>query len=130
MELEKQGVKMIHVKQGYAKCSVCIVDENAIITSDRGIAKVAKNTGFEVMVIEPGFIQLRGLNYGFIGGATGLLDKDALGFAGDLTAHKNGLIIKDFLWTKGKTCIGLGELSLSDVGSIIPLKEYNPIVKG
>ncbi|WP_337961167.1 DUF6873 family GME fold protein [Caloramator sp. mosi_1] len=38
-ELDRRKIKLIDVKQGYAKCSVCIVSEDAIITSDIGIHK-------------------------------------------------------------------------------------------
>jgi hypothetical protein len=32
--LEKENVKLIHVSQGYTKCSTCILDSKTIITSD------------------------------------------------------------------------------------------------
>ena len=33
----KDNLKIINVNQGYTKCSTCIVNENAIITSDKSI---------------------------------------------------------------------------------------------
>lgn len=75
-ELDKQGVEFVHVNQGYTKCSVSIVDKNSIITSDNGIAKIAEKKGIEVLLIEVDKnIQLKGLDYGFIGGASGLIGK-------------------------------------------------------
>jgi dihydroorotate dehydrogenase len=44
--LEKTGVEFINVKQGYSKCSICIVDQNRIITSDKGIEKAAEKKGY------------------------------------------------------------------------------------
>ena len=37
------GDKLINDKQGYTKCSVAIINENAIITSDTKIAKIIVN---------------------------------------------------------------------------------------
>lgn len=34
---ECNGLKLIHTNQGYSKCSVCIVSENAVITADDNI---------------------------------------------------------------------------------------------
>ncbi len=123
-ELEAQGVELIHVNQGYAKCSVAIVDEDSMITSDKGIANAAKEIGFNVLLINPGFIELPGLNYGFIGGATGLLSQDKLGFAGNWKTHKDSRKIENFLRQRNKIPVALDMDPLIDVGSIIPLKEY------
>ena len=37
--LEENNIKKINVSQGYCKCSICIVDDNSLITSDEGIYK-------------------------------------------------------------------------------------------
>ena len=36
---KNNSVKIINTKQGYAKCSICIVSDNAIITADKNIYK-------------------------------------------------------------------------------------------
>ncbi len=122
-ELQSQGVELVHVNQGYSKCSVAIVDEHSLITSDKGIAKAAKGVGFNVLLINPGFIDLPGLNYGFIGGATGLLNLNALGFVGNWKTHKDYEKIEDFLKERGKIPVAMDMHLLADVGSIIPLKQ-------
>jgi len=38
----KMGIELVHINQGYAKCAISVVNENSIITMDRGIAKVAE----------------------------------------------------------------------------------------
>jgi len=43
---------------------------------DRGIAKVAEKKGIDVLVIEEDAILLPGFKNGFIGGSTGLIDKE------------------------------------------------------
>ena len=37
-------------KQGYSKCSICVVNENAIITEDNGIARLLKNSQIDVII--------------------------------------------------------------------------------
>ena len=82
--LEELGYDMISVNQGYAKCSVCVVSENALITSDKSIAQAAAAKGIDVLTIEPGHIELCERYGGFIGGSAFLADKQTLAFAGDV----------------------------------------------
>lgn len=122
-ELIKQGVKLVHVNQGYTKCSVAIVSERALITADRGIAAAARDNGFDALLIRPGFISLKGLNYGFIGGACGLTSFDEITFIGDITRHPDFSLISRFILNHGKRIRFLRGVGLSDFGSIIPIKE-------
>ena len=123
-ELKAQGVELIHVNQGYAKCSVAIVDQYSMITSDKGIANVATEIGLNVLLITPGFIELPGLNYGFIGGATCLLSRNKLGFVGSWKNHIDSRKIEQFLRERNKIPVAMDMNPLIDVGSIIPLKQY------
>lgn len=119
--LEKKGVKFIHVKQGYTKCNMAIVDNISFITSDAGIYKTALKEGFDCLLIEQGGIKLNGFDYGFIGGASGLIDKDVFCVAGDLRYHNEYKKIIDFLKYKNKEIIFLSSGEVKDIGSIIPL---------
>lgn len=123
-ELYKQNIKLIDVKQGYAKCSVCVVDENAIITSDAGIYKKV-NTYIDVLLIRSGYINLFNMNYGFIGGSTGLISKDLLAFYGDIEKHPDFVLIYDFLKNFQKSYVKLSKDKVTDYGTLIPLKEYS-----
>ncbi len=76
----------IHVKQGYSRCSVCIVKKDAIITEDSGI-HAAVHTNMDCLLIRPGHIRLKGHPYGFIGGASAKLSDDTLAFTGTLDHH-------------------------------------------
>ncbi len=120
-EYEKNGIKIIHVNQGYTKCSACIVDEHSIITSDYKLAKIAEKHGIESLLIEPGGILLDGLNYGFIGGTSGLLSRNILSFTGSLEKIKDNYKIYDFLSSKGIEVKILSTKQIFDIGSIIPL---------
>lgn len=121
--LEKKGVKFINVKQGYTKCNMVVIDDNSFITSDNGIYKTAEKLGFECLLIEPGDIVLSGFDYGFIGGAAGLISRNKLLITGDLKYHRNYEKIIDFLNKKGIEPLYLTFNQIKDIGSIIPLTQ-------
>lgn len=120
--LEEKNIKMLNVSQGYTKCSVCILDSKTIITSDYKLSKTAERYGIESFLIMPGGIELKGLNYGFVGGASGLLSKNRIAFTGNLISLKDSLKLIDFINGKGFEIVFLCEERLADYGSIIPLK--------
>lgn len=115
-----QNKRLFAVKQGYCRCSVCPIDENAIITDDIGIYGAVKDF-IDVLLIEKGDIILNGKDYGFIGGATGKIDKDTLLFFGDIETHRNSVQIKRFLEEHGVNYVNLFEGNLVDIGGIIPI---------
>jgi len=119
--LEKDELSFIHVKQGYSKCSIGIVNENSIITSDRGIAKALEKIGIDVLCISPGYIELPGLEYGFFGGISGLIDRNKLAFTGHLRYHPDYKRIIDFLQKHKIEPVFLDKGISKDVGSIIPI---------
>ncbi len=92
--VKKLGLEIINVKQGYAKCSMCIA-KDAVITSDMGIYK-AIHQKINTLLISSGQIFLPGYEYGFIGGASGF-DGESLNFTGDITKHPDFLRIDKFL---------------------------------
>ncbi len=118
---ERNNIQIIHVKQGYTKCSTSIISKQAIITSDKGIAKAVDNYNIDVLYIEPGYISLPGLNYGFIGGATGLISSNTLAVAGELKHHPSYKKIEKFCNKHSKNIISLTQEKAMDIGSIIPI---------
>lgn len=121
-ELEKQQVKLIHVNQGYTKCSVAVVDDNSIITSDCGIARVLEREGIEVLLIEgEDRIVLPGLSMGFIGGSSGKIGYNKMAFTGNLNTLKFGAEIKYFLKRKNIDIVCLNDGQVIDIGTIIPI---------
>lgn len=117
----KMGIELVHINQGYAKCAISVVNENSIITMDRGIAKVAEKKGIDVLVIEEDAILLPGFKNGFIGGSTGLIDKEKWALAGDMRKLRSCEAIEDFLAQKGVKAVSLSEEPVVDIGTIIPL---------
>ncbi|NSA19987.1 hypothetical protein FHU25_004052, partial [Clostridium saccharobutylicum] len=96
--LKSQSLKVhINVPQGYTKCSILPIRENALITSDKGIFNILKNYNFDILLLPPGDILLPSLNYGFIGGVGGMISNNEMAFFGNLDYYKWGNEIKDFL---------------------------------
>lgn len=121
-QLEEENTELIHVNQGYTKCSVCVIDRSTAITSDRKLAKTMERHGIECLLIKPGGIELKNLNYGFIGGASGLLSKNQVAFTGNPHSLEDSGRLIEFLNNKGIEVNILSEERLVDFGSIIPLK--------
>ncbi len=113
--------EILNTKQGYSKCSVCIINDNAIITADSNIEKICKENKIDVLKINPGYIELKGMNYGFIGGSTGLIDENILAVNGELKTHIDGENIKAFCKNYGMNVLELKKGVITDVGSILPI---------
>ena len=121
---QQLGCKILPVRQGYCACSVALVDHRSCITADPGLERALTKTGFDVLLIEAGFIQLPGYDTGFIGGCCGKLTPDKLAFTGSLRNHPSGTRIQTFLREHGVTPLELCQGPLIDVGGIIPLAEF------
>ncbi len=121
--LREQKKKLIQVRQGYAKCSLCFVTDRAFITEDAGIAKALRSQGADVLGITKGDVYLSERHYGFFGGAAGKIAPDVLAVNGSLNTHQNGKEIIGFLSAHGVAPLELQDGQISDVGGILPLTE-------
>lgn len=119
---ESLGMTFINVKQGYTKCNIVVVSENAIITSDMGIYKAAKDF-LKVLLISPGQVLLPGMNTGFLGGASGRVGNKII-FNGDLRTHSDFEKIVSFIEGEGLEVIWFEGCPLLDIGSIIPDEKF------
>ena len=117
--LKKSPYNHISVNQGYSKCSVCVVSEDAVITSDKGIADTIVKAGLDVLVVSTGHVMLEGYDYGFIGGASGLIDSGVLCFCGDIATHPDYDDIVSFCRKYRVEVVSLGDGAPVDVGTII-----------
>ena len=115
------SVKPIKVNQGYIKCAICPVTDNAFITDDTSIYNAAVDNGFDALLVSKGSVKLKGYDYGFIGGCTGFIDKNVLLFNGDINYHKDCNKIIDFLSLYNVKAEIIENKPLYDVGSIVPL---------
>lgn len=120
---QERGKLIVNVRQGYSRCSVCILDEEHIITADPSLEEAAKRCGIEVLRITPGFFELPGYDHGFIGGSCVKLHKNTLAFTGHITGHCNEREILEFINKCNINVVYLTDRRCFDIGTIIPVKE-------
>ncbi len=113
-----EDAELIHVNQGYARCSIIPLGNNKFITSDPGIYKTLLRYDFEVLLVDPSEIQLPGQKHGFIGGTCGIHDKK-LFLIGSLLQFKDGNITRHFIEKAGLEIIELYNGPLFDGGSLM-----------
>lgn len=106
------------VRQGYTRCSVCKLSENAIITADIGVANAVRQDGIDALVISPGHILLKGCDYGFIGGAS-FTYKNTVYFFGRAEDHPDFQRMSDFAKKHSVDLVSLSENPLYDIGGAV-----------
>lgn len=123
--LNKEKIIKIQVSQGYTKCSIAVVNDKAIITSDIGIHREVLKFGIDSLLISTEGILLPGLSCGFIGGTCGYLNKKDLAFFGNPQHHKDYEKIRFFLKKYDKNIVALSNNQLQDYGTLVPLIEMD-----
>ncbi|MCT4634007.1 MAG: hypothetical protein N4A76_14915 [Firmicutes bacterium] len=113
--------KIINVKQGYCNCSICKVADDGFITADKGISKALRSNGFDVLLIEEGYISLRDQEYGFIGGASSTLKDGSILFLGDIRNHPSFDEIHEFLERKGVSYSFIQDFEMIDLGGFLTI---------
>ena len=111
-----EGTKLI-CKQGYTKCSICVVDENSIITADNKIAAIVSATGMDVLHVSEKITALDGFEHGFIGGASFKISRNKMAFTGVIAR------IERFLNERDIAPVYLTNAPMFDIGSAIPITE-------
>lgn len=115
---------LINVNQGYSKCSICVIGKNKIITDDISIFNaVSEYSNITALLVKKGSVAIDKYNYGFIGGCSGLIDKNLLLFNGDLSLHSDYNKIQNFLYENGVLYLDIKGKPLTDTGGIIPIME-------
>lgn len=115
--------EIINTSQGYSKCNLCIINENAVITEDRGLASLLKKYQYDVLLISCGDIYLSDIHYGFLGGASCMVSADTIYFSGDLSQHRDYDRIISFLNHYNIKPVYNKLRRLTDFGGIIQLTE-------
>lgn len=115
----RAGLEIIDVRQGYAHCATAVIS-GGIITADAGICRALSDRGVPSLKIEAGGIDLPPYDYGFIGGASGMIDGETVFFFGSLDTHPSGAAIRDFCSSLGVKVVE-GDGKLSDFGGFITL---------
>jgi len=116
---ESLGIELIHVNQGYTKCAVAPVEENAAITADPSIKKAMDALGIDCLLIDWQGVSLPGFSYGFFGGCGGRISEKEFFVCGSLKNHPSKDKICGFLEKYNYVLKESGENDLKDVGSII-----------
>ena len=118
-----KGINIANVKQGYAKCSTLSLGDNGLITADKGIADAARENGLDVLLISPGGIELKGYDYGFLGGASfyDYIDRSVY-FFGDVKKHSDFAEIFEFCSSKDIEVNICDSSILTDIGGAVAIK--------
>lgn len=122
--LKKGNLTLVNVKQGYSKCSLAIVNEKSAITSDRPIYEKLTSLGYNILLIEAGYISLEGQKYGFIGGTNGSLSNSESIISGSLDHHPNKNQILNFYKENNVKLTFLSSKNILDIGTIITLYSH------
>jgi len=117
----KNHLKILNTKQGYAKCSICVISNEAVITSDKNIKSVLNKNNIDVLMVNDNKIKLKNFEHGFIGGATGLLNENTLVVNGNIELHTNYKEIIEYCNKYSIDVISLNNEEIVDIGSIITL---------
>lgn len=115
------GFSICNVRQGYTKCAVCVVSENAFITSDKGVYDACLKNGIDCLFTPVGEIALGKRSDGFFGGCCGLIAPDKLLICGNIGDSEALARIKNFLGRYNVDIVSAFDGCLTDIGSIIPV---------
>ena len=121
--LENLGGEIIpiQINQGYARCSICVVDDNSIMTFDRGVERAARRAGVDTLLLNEFEIRLNGFRNGFLGGAAFRLPNKRLAFTGQITNSSARAKIEAFLAERGIAPEYLCERPIFDIGGVVAL---------
>ena len=111
------GLRVVSVKQGYPACTTLAFGGSAI-TADVGMARALADVGIKVTQITNGAIDLPPYEYGFIGGAAGVLENTVY-FLGNLDTHPDSKKIRSAIEAEGFEAVSLSDSPLRDLGRII-----------
>ncbi len=112
-----QNKEHIHVKQGYTRCNLIPLNEEAFITSDKGIERALLAKGYEILYVDPLPVMLKGQKHGFFPGCCGIWDNKMI-ISGSLHYHPAGREISDFIENHNMQVVSLYNGPLRDIGSI------------
>ena len=111
------GYSVVDVKQGYAACSVLVLDEKNCITSDCGLASVLRQNGINVLLADNTGIELNGYNVGFFGGASAIIGKNVY-FFGDASSLRESEKVFEFIKSCGFEVFSILSDRVYDFGGV------------
>lgn len=123
--LVKNGYELIDIKQGYTNCSIAIIDDNSIITCDKGIYNALKNTNLNILYLDyiPYIKLIKRDAYskmdGFIGGAISKINDNKVVVFGELDKIDKNNQIRKFIEERKIEIIDFKGLDVIDYGGMI-----------
>lgn len=124
-ELIKYGYELINTTQGYANCSIAIIDDNSAIVTDKGLYKILQKHKIDVLYLEyePDIRLLDNNGYsnkkGFIGGAVSRIGDNKIIVFGDLNKIDENGRIRKFVEQRDLKIIDFKGLDVIDYGGIV-----------
>ncbi len=123
--LNDNSYELINVEQGYTNCSIAVIDDSSVITTDKKIAEklIANNISVLLLDYVPD-IKLKDEygNYsnmtGFIGGAIARVDNNIVIF-GDLEKIDRNNKIREFITKRNLKIIEFKDLDVIDYGGLV-----------
>lgn len=110
--------RIIHVNQGYVRCTTLPLGNDTFITDDPGIAKTLAQENLNVIKVTEGHINLPSHPHGFIGGCAGKIGQ-VVYFNGDVSKHPDYKTIEKACSTLNLTISYTTDIPLTDVGGVI-----------
>ncbi len=125
--IEKENLQKIQISQGYANCSIAVINQNAAIVTDSKIAEILRNDGIEILCLDylPDIKLLNAQNEfsqmkGFIGGAMARIEDKMIVF-GDLKKIDKEGKIKDFIQKVHLEIVDFEGLDVIDYGGMVEI---------
>ena len=123
--LQEGGYELIDVEQGYTNCSIAVIDNTSVITTDKKIADRLRANNLSVLLLDytPDIKLLDehgrySSMQGFIGGAIGKVDNNIIIF-GDLEKIDKDGQIRKFITDRHLTIVEFNGLDVIDYGGIL-----------
>ncbi len=125
--IEKENLQKIPISQGYANCSIAVINENSAIVADAKIAETLRKYKIDVLCLDdlPDIKLWNNQNEyskmrGFIGGAMARIEDKIMVF-GDLRKIDKQGKIRDFIQNYGLELVDFEGLDVVDYGGIVVL---------
>lgn len=125
--INQERLKEIQISQGYANCSIAVIDQNAVIVTDPKIAEILRKDKIDVLYLTdmPDIKLLNEKNkysqmQGFIGGTMARIE-DKIVIFGDLRKIDKENKIRNFIQKYDLEIVDFEGLDVIDYGGIVLL---------
>lgn len=114
--------KIINSSQGYVKCSVIDIGGKYFVSDDKYLHEIIKSLGYKSNLLDKGLVNIKGYDYGFIGGSSGYAH-DKIFLTGLIKDEANRRGLEEFAREINKELIYLTEYDIFDVGTLMIMED-------